>query len=156
MMPDATDTVILTMLQENARTSNAEIARALNIAPSAVLERIRKLEQRGVIQGYHARVNPEAIGQGLTAFIRVRTGFGTSHQRAMEALGEVPEILEIHETAGDDCLMLKLRVADMKAFNDLLNAKIRPIEGIVDHRTTVVISTAKESTILPLAGNDER
>lgn len=152
MMPDATDSVILTMLQENARTSNAEIARALGIAPSAVLERIRKLEQRGVIQGYHARINPEAIGQGLTVFIRVRTGFGTSHQQAMSALNELPEILEIHETAGDDCLMLKLRVADMKAYNELLNAKIRPIEGIVDHRSTVVISTAKESTVMPLPG----
>ncbi len=154
MMPDATDSVILTMLQENARTSNAEIARALGIAPSAVLERIRKLEQKGTIQGYHARINPEAIGQGLTAFIRVRTGFGDSHQRAMTALAEIPEIMEIHETAGDDCLMLKMRVADMKAFNDLLNAKIRPIEGIVDHRTTVVINTAKESSILQLPAKD--
>lgn len=153
MMPDTTDTVILRMLQENARTSNAEIARTLGIAPSAVLERIRKLEQRGVIQGYHARIDPEAIGQGLTAFIRMRTGFGTDHHNAVQALTEIPEILEIHETAGDDCLMLKLRVADMQAFSDLLNAKIRPIPGIQDTRTTVVISTAKETQLLELSGS---
>lgn len=150
MMPDETDRVILSMLQKNARTSNAEIARTLGIAPSAVLERIRKLEQREVIQGYHARINPDAVGQGLTVFIRVITGFGADHEKAMSALLQVPEIQEIHETAGDDCLMLKLRVADMKAFNTVLNGKIRPIEGIREHKSTVVISTAKESQILDL------
>src|SRR5262245_64381253 len=71
-MIDAIDARILTILQENARTSNAEIARQVDLAPSAVFERIRKLEERGVIEGYGARVNPKAMGLPLLAFVFVR------------------------------------------------------------------------------------
>ncbi|MCA9833234.1 MAG: Lrp/AsnC family transcriptional regulator [Thermomicrobiales bacterium] len=150
MTLDATDTVILSMLQENARTSNAEIARALGIAPSAVLERIRKLEQRGVIRGYHADIDPTALGYGLTAFVNMRTGFGQDHPRAVEALSRIPEILEIHETAGEDCLIVKVRCQDIQAYHALLNEKIRFIEGVHSTRTTIVIGTAKETRELPL------
>ena len=72
-MIDEIDRQILTILQQNARTSNAEIARQVDMAPSAVLERIRRLEARGVIQGYEARINPEALGLGLLAFVFVRS-----------------------------------------------------------------------------------
>ena len=72
-MIDETDLQILKILQSNARTPNAEIARQVGMAPSAILERIRKLEQRGVIQGYEARIAPEALGLGMLAFVAVRT-----------------------------------------------------------------------------------
>ena len=72
-MNDDTDAKILTMLQDDARISNAEIARRLGMAPSAVLERVRKLEARGAILGYEARINPRAVNAGLLAFIFVRT-----------------------------------------------------------------------------------
>lgn len=145
MMPDSTDRMILSLLQENARTSNAEIARTIGIAPSGVLERIRKLEQRGIIKGYHASIDPEALGQGLTAFVRMRTGFNDEHSTAVETLAAMPEVLEIHETAGDDCLMLKIRVADMKAYSDFLNSRIRKVPQIRDTSTTMVINTVKEA-----------
>lgn len=151
MTPDATDTVILSMLQDNARTSNAEIARALGIAPSAVLERIRKLEQRGVIRGYHADIDPTALGYGLTAFVNMRTGFGADHLKAVDALVEIPEILEIHETAGDDCLIVKVRCQDIQAYHKLLTEKIRFTEGVHSTRTTIVINTSKEMHALPLS-----
>lgn len=145
MMPDSTDRMILSLLQENARTSNAEIARTIGIAPSGVLERIRKLEQRGIIKGYHASIDPEALGQGLTAFVRMRTGFNDEHSTAVETLAAMPEVLEIHETAGDDCLMLKIRVADMKAYSEFLNSRIRKVPQIRDTSTTMVINTVKEA-----------
>lgn len=150
MMPDSTDRMILSLLQENARTSNAEIARTIGIAPSGVLERIRKLEQRGIIQGYHAHINPESVGQGLTAFIRMRTGFDDEHSKAVEAIVALPEVLEVHETAGDDCLMLKIRVADMQAFSEFLNNRVRKIPQIRDTSTTVVIKTDKESPFVTI------
>jgi len=75
-MIDGTDRTILMMLQENARVSNAEIARQVEMAPSAVLERIRKLEDRGVIKGYAAHLDPRALGQGLLAYVLVRTDCG--------------------------------------------------------------------------------
>ena len=72
-MIDETDRQILNILQENARTPNAEIARQVGMAPSAVLERVRRLETKGVIEGYETRLNPEALGLGLLAFVFVRT-----------------------------------------------------------------------------------
>jgi Lrp/AsnC family leucine-responsive transcriptional regulator len=72
-MIDEIDRQILSILQQNARTSNAEIARQVEMAPSAVLERIRRLEARGVIQGYEVRINPEALGLDILAFVFVRT-----------------------------------------------------------------------------------
>ncbi|HSF41563.1 MAG TPA: Lrp/AsnC family transcriptional regulator, partial [Thermoanaerobaculia bacterium] len=72
-MIDDTDRQILTILQSNARISNAEIARQVGMAPSAILERIRRLEAKGVIQGYETRINPEALGLGLLAFVYVRS-----------------------------------------------------------------------------------
>ena len=72
-MIDEIDRQILNILQQNARTSNAEIARQIDMAPSAVLERIRRLEAKGVIQGYEARINPEALGLGVLAFVFVRS-----------------------------------------------------------------------------------
>ena len=71
-MIDGTDAIILKILQSNARTSNAEIARQVGLAPSAVFERIRKLEERGVIEGYAARVNPRAVELPLLAYVFVR------------------------------------------------------------------------------------
>ena len=152
MMPDATDVVILRMLQENARTSNAEVARRLGIAPSAVLERIRKLEQRGVIRGYHADLNSAALGLGLTAFVFMRTQYGPLYPKAIAQLIALPEVLEVHEIAGDDCLLVKIRVHDMHAYSALLNEKIRFIDGIEHTRTTIVINTEKESRILVIPG----
>ena len=154
MTPDSVDRVILSMLQENARTSNAEIARTVGIAPSGVLERIRKLEQRGIIKGYHADIDAAALGQGLTAFVRMRTGFNDEHTKALEALVSMPVVLEIHETAGDDCLMLKIRVADMKAYSEFLNNRIRKTEGIRDTSTTMVISTAKNHQFVDIPDPD--
>ena len=72
-MIDAVDTEILTIIQRDARISNAEIARQIDLAPSAVLERLRKLEDRGVIKGYSTRIDPRQVGMGLTVFISVRT-----------------------------------------------------------------------------------
>ena len=89
-MLDPTDLAILKLLQANARTSNADIARRLDMAPSAILDRIRKLEQRRVIQGYAAQIDPAAVGLGLTAFILVRTEERVGAGTIGEALAENP------------------------------------------------------------------
>ncbi|HZD04659.1 MAG TPA: Lrp/AsnC family transcriptional regulator, partial [Longimicrobiales bacterium] len=75
-MFDDIDLAILSLLQENARIANAEIARRVDLAPSAVFQRIRKLEEKGVIRGYHARLDPKSLGHGLMAFVMLRTGEG--------------------------------------------------------------------------------
>jgi Lrp/AsnC family leucine-responsive transcriptional regulator len=150
-MLDATDRTILELLQANARISNAEIARQLDMAPSAILDRIRKLEQRGVIQGYMARINPLAVGLGLTAFINVSTEERIGSGAIGLALSRQPEVLEVHHVAGEDCYLLKVRVADTEALSRLLRERFGRLKGVRGTRTTIVLSTVKEAAELPLA-----
>ncbi|MFN8580882.1 MAG: Lrp/AsnC family transcriptional regulator [Gemmatimonadaceae bacterium] len=96
---DRIDIQILAALQENARTSNTDIARTLDMAPSAILERIRKLEQRGVIAGYEVRVAPRAVGLGLTAFLFLRADEKGGAPATSKALTAIPEVLEVHSVA---------------------------------------------------------
>jgi Lrp/AsnC family leucine-responsive transcriptional regulator len=149
-MLDPTDLTILGLLQANARTTNADIARHLGMAPSAILDRIRKLEQRGVIQGYTARISPSAVGLGLTAFILVRTeervGAGTIGQ----ALARIPEVQEVHHVAGEDCYLAKVRVRDTEDLSRLLRERFGRLKGVRNTRSTIVLSTVKETQTLPL------
>lgn len=147
-MIDALDTEILTIIQRDARISNAEIARQIDLAPSAVLERLRKLEERGVIQGYSTRIDPRQVGMGLTVFVSVRTsecGGGVD-----EALSAIPEVLEVHDVAGEDCYLIKVRTRDTQALSRLLRDQIKLIPRVVSTRTTVVLQTFKETNALPL------
>jgi Lrp/AsnC family leucine-responsive transcriptional regulator len=149
-MIDATDAKILTILQENARTSNAEIARQVDLAPSAVFERIRKLEERGVIEGYTARVNPNAVGLPLLAFIFVRDEERPGDERTSQLVSEIPEVLEVHHVAGEDCLLVKVRTTDTDSLGKLLRERFGRIQTIVTTKTTIVLGTVKESFQLPL------
>jgi Lrp/AsnC family leucine-responsive transcriptional regulator len=150
-MIDETDRQILNILQQNARTSNAEIARQVEMAPSAVLERIRRLESRGVIQGYEARIDPEALGLGLLAFVFVRTTDFVGEERAAEALADIPEVLEVHDIAGEDCFLLKVRARDAKTLGRLLRERISSAGSVQSTRTTIVLETIRESALLPLS-----
>jgi Lrp/AsnC family leucine-responsive transcriptional regulator len=98
------DTQILNIIQQDARVANAEIARQVGLAPSAVLERIRKLEERGIIRGYATEIDASQIGFGLTAFVFVKTSFCGSIGSVM---AQIPEVLEVHDIAGEDCYLLK-------------------------------------------------
>ncbi|HYO15734.1 MAG TPA: Lrp/AsnC family transcriptional regulator [Thermoanaerobaculia bacterium] len=149
-MIDETDRQILNILQENARTPNAEIARQVGMAPSAVLERIRRLEAKGVIQGYEARLNPEALGLGLLAFVFVRTRDVVGETRTAEILAQVPEVQEAHHIAGEDCFLLKVRTRDAKSLGRLLREKFGAAGSVLSTRTTIVLETLHERARLPL------
>jgi Lrp/AsnC family leucine-responsive transcriptional regulator len=150
-MIDETDRQILSILQQNARTSNAEIARQVDMAPSAVLERIRRLEARGVIQGYEARINPEALGLNLLAFVFVRSTDFDGDARAAELLAGIPEVLEAHHIAGEDCFLLKVRARDARTLGRLLRERIGGTGTVQSTRTTIVLETIRESARLPLS-----
>ena len=146
-MIDGIDRQIIQIVQQDARISNAEIARQVGLAPSAVLERLRKMEERGVIRGYHADIDPSALDFGLTAFVAVRSSeCGT----AEEALSEIPEVLEFHDVAGEDSYWLKIRTKNTEELGRLLTEKIKPIPTVLGTRTTIVLQTFKETTALPI------
>ncbi|HVT61146.1 MAG TPA: Lrp/AsnC family transcriptional regulator [Thermoanaerobaculia bacterium] len=155
-MIDATDRKILTILQKNARTSNAEIARQVGMAPSAILERIRKLETRGIIQGYEARLDPDALGLNLLAFVFVRLGDFSGEARTREMLAQMEQVQEVHHIAGEDCFLLKVRAPDAKTLGRLLRQRFSPSSGIHSTRTTVVLETHHETARLPLPEIAER
>lgn len=145
------DLSILKLIQDNARLSQAEIARAVGLAPSAVLERLRKLEARGIIRGYAALLDPPALDQRMLAFVAVRTTDRPGESRVGRILAQVPEVLEVHHVAGDDCLLLKIRARDASHLSQILRERLGPVEGIRSTRTTIVLETVKEEPRLSLA-----
>ena len=148
---DAIDVKLLTMLQENARVSQADMARTVGLAPSAVLERLRKLEARGVVTGFAAVVSPRAIDLGQLAFVAVRvSGPGDREQDTGLTLAVIPEVLEVHHVAGEDCYLLKVRTRDAQHLGSLLRQRLGRIPGVVSTRTTMVLETVKETARLPL------
>ncbi len=148
-MIDEIDAKILNILQDNARTSNADLARAVDLAPSAVLERVRKLERRGIILGYAARISPQALGLTLTAFTFVRVEEAVGATDTGRRLADLPGVLEVHYTAGSAAYLVKVRVADTAALAGLLRDMGR-IESVRDTNTTIVLETVRESAALPL------
>lgn len=150
-MFDDTDLKILLLLQADARIANAEIARRVGLAPSAIFQRIRKLEEQGVIRGYHARLHPGKLEQGLMAFVLIRTSEGARAKETAAMLAAIPEVIEVHRVVGDDCFFLKVRVRDTDALGALLDEQIQPLPPVASTRTTIVLSTAKDhSHRLPL------
>ena len=147
---DDTDRAILAILQTNARTSNAEIARQVGLTAPAIFQRIRKLEESGVIQGYSVRTDANQLGFGLVAYIMIRTGEGARTAQTIEPLLRIPAVQEIHRVVGDDCFFVKVRVADTDALAHLLDEHIQPIPTVSATRTTIVLHTARESLDLPL------
>jgi Lrp/AsnC family leucine-responsive transcriptional regulator len=158
-MIDETDHRILTLLQDDARLPNAEIARRLGMAASAIHERIKKLEARGLIQGYEARLDPGPLGRKLLAFVFVRSDELPGQAVTGDALAAVPEVLEVHHIAGEDCYLAKVRCADTDELGRLLRERFGTIPSVRSTRTTIVLGTLKESGKLPLpdrpAGEEE-
>jgi Lrp/AsnC family leucine-responsive transcriptional regulator len=154
---DSTDRRILDALQRSGRVTQVEIAREVGMAPSAVLERMRKLEARGVIRGYTAILDPKAAGLAMLAFVAVRTTEVAGEDKVGRDLAKVPEVLEVHHVAGDDCFLVKIRSRDAEHLGELLKTRIGRISGVRSTRTTIVLGSLKESQRLPLAdaGDDE-
>src|SRR6478672_10380183 len=153
-MIDETDAAILDLLQENARISQADVARVVGLAPSAVLERIRKLESRGVIRGYAALVDPHALDQSMLAFVSVRSEEAPGDDSVANALAKCPEVLELHHVAGEDCYLLKVRARDAEHIGQLLRHRFGRIPGVRSTRTTIVLETVKETPRLPITARE--
>ena len=148
-MIDEMDRRILSLLQQDARLANAEIARRVGMAPSATLERLRKLEERGVIQGYEVRLDPRKLGLGLTAFIYVRANDKAGEDTG-ERLRQHQNALEVHHIAGEDCFLVKVRATDAEDLGRMLRSDFSQIPGVVSTRTTIVLGTLKESLRIPV------
>ncbi|MEE8587636.1 MAG: Lrp/AsnC family transcriptional regulator [Acidobacteriota bacterium] len=144
---------ILSIIQKNARTSNAEIARKIGMAPSAIFERIRKLESQGVIQGYAASLDPRVLGLDLVAYVFVSSDETGGDFEAGHKLSEIPEVQEVHLVDGEDGYLIKVRTANTEALARLIRMRIRTIETVRSTRTTIVLKSLKESVQLPISSS---
>jgi Lrp/AsnC family leucine-responsive transcriptional regulator len=144
-LPDVeeTDRQILQLLALDGRMSFTDLGKETGLSTSAVHQRVRRLEQRGVIKGYAAVVNADAVGLPLTAFISVTPLHPAAPDDVPERLADVPEIEACHSVAGEESYILKVRVATPGALETLLT-RIRAAAG-VSARTTIVLSTPFEA-----------
>ncbi|GAA2812515.1 Lrp/AsnC family transcriptional regulator [Streptomyces showdoensis] len=135
-IPDATDWRILDALQEQGRASFAELARAVSMSASAVTERVRRLEEAGVITGYTAVVDQERLGLPILAFVRLRYPHG-NYKPFHDLVAATPEILEAHHVTGDDCFVLKVATRSMKHLEEI-SGKVGALGSVT---TSVVYSS---------------
>ena len=141
---------ILKILQRKARIPNVEVARQVGMAPSAVLERIRKLESLGFIEGYEVRLNPVRFNRRLVVFAWVQPCAVPDIDSVGKHLANLPAVQEVHFVSGQDAFLVKIRVADPDALHGLLSKKICRIKGVQSVRTNIALTTIKESSHIPI------
>lgn len=149
-MIDEISLKILKILQDKARIPNVEVARQVGMAPSAVLERIRKLEKQGFIDGYEVRLNPDRFKRSLVGFIHVSVEASAKTNRVALSLADLDEIQEVHFVAGEDGYLIKVRVEGPAELDDLVRTRIRSIPGVTATRSQIVMSTIKETARIPI------
>jgi DNA-binding Lrp family transcriptional regulator len=141
---DAIDRKLLALLQDNAKLSQAELAKAVGLTAPSVNERIHKLERGGVIRGYVALLDERKLGHDITAFVEIFIEHPKFESSFIEAVGDLDEVLECHHITGEFSLLLKVRVRDMQAFRKLLIEKLNTVRGVRQTRTLIVLATSKE------------
>jgi Lrp/AsnC family leucine-responsive transcriptional regulator len=117
---DPTNRLLLQELQQDARLSLAELGRRVGLSPPAVAERVSRLEREGVITGYHARIDPRALGYALGVVIRVRPA-PREIAKVAELARETPEVVECHRITGEDCFFMKAHVRDVEHLEEVID-----------------------------------
>ncbi len=142
ILDDELNRNIVAALQAEGRLSHVELAERLGISRPTLLDRVRRLEAEGVLDGYFARVSPESVGKPCVAFVAVRLpGAGEVEERKFwKALEQEPDVLEAHTVAGEDCLLLKVVAETPRGIGERLR-RIRSLAPQVATRTTMVLQT---------------
>ena len=155
---DSIDRDILTQLQSDGRMSNVELSRKVGISPPATLERVKKLEQSGVIRGYAALTSPRELGLSCTSFVEVTLGRHGREgvERFISNVTALPEVLECHHITGDADFLLKVVTWDIPSYEDFVLRKLTALPDVQHLKTLVVLSTLKQETRLPTQQEPEK
>src|ERR671916_2027335 len=147
---DAMDIKAIAHLQAAGRESWTRLAELLGFPGPAAAERVRRLEERGVIRGYAALLDPEAVGARLTAFVAVTLEHPRHRRAFLKRVEALAEVQECHHVAGDDDYLLKVRCTGTAHLDRVLSEELKGVPGVLRTRTTIVLGTLKETTVLPL------
>lgn len=145
---DATDRKLLNLLQEDSKVPYSELAKRLGVSSSGVHKRVKRLVDEGVIKKFVAVIDPQISGKKLKAFIGISTSPGTCGE-VITQLSKRPEVLEIHEAAGEHDLFVKVVTDDTLKLNDILHEMDR-VPGVSSSRTLIVLKTEKETNAVHL------
>ena len=149
---DDIDKKILEILQARAKITNAKLSEEIGLSPAPTLERVKKLEQMGIISSYHAKLNTEKIGLGVTTFVLATL---VGHNRAniegfIEAIEKIPEVIECHHITGAGDFILKVIAKDISSYQKLMLEKVSDIPQVEMMHYMVVLSTFKDSKVIPV------
>ncbi len=144
------DLKIIRCLMGNARTTWAELGTLLGLTAPAAADRVRRLEERGVIKGYAAIVDPEAVGCLVTAYISVTLAKPADRKDFLTQIAALPQVQECHHIAGDYDYLLKIRNHTLRELETFVSEALKEIPGVVKTHTTIVMSTLKETPVLPV------
>ncbi len=149
---DKTDLLVLKELQENCRMTNLKLAEKVKLSPAPTLERVKKLEHMHVIEGYHAKVNPEKLGLNVQTFVFIALAWrkDNAFNKFIEKIQDIPEVVECHVITGEADVILKIICKDKEEYEKLLFEKLSQIEEVDHLRTQFILSTVKDSKVLPL------
>lgn len=149
---DDIDKKILEILQSRAKITNSRLSEEIGLSPAPTLERVKKLEQMGIITSYHAKLNTEKIGLGVTTFVLATL---TGHNRAniegfIMEINKIPEVIECHHITGAGDFILKVIAKDIASYQKLMLEKVSDIKQVDNMQSMVVLSTFKDSKVIPV------
>jgi Lrp/AsnC family transcriptional regulator, leucine-responsive regulatory protein len=144
---DKIDSKILELLQNNARMANSDIAKKLKMAPSAIWERIKKLEESNVIRKYSTIINPADVGLNILAFTTIKVKSSNWSDQVSQRIADVTNVEELHEIIGEDSYLAKIRAKNINELSDILKNKIGIIPEIEFTKTTIVTNSVKENSL---------
>ncbi len=149
---DQIDHSLLEILQSNGKITNAQLSKEIGLSPAPTLERVKKLEQSGIIKSYHAQIDREKVGLGVMTFVQVSL---SGHRRSITEsfvakITKVPEIIECHHVTGSCDFLLKVIAKDINSYQKLIMETINEIEEVANTQTMVILSTFKDTQVLPV------
>lgn len=149
---DDIDKKILEILQSRAKITNAKLSEEIGLSPAPTLERVKKLEQMGIIASYHAKLNTDKIGLGVTTFVLATL---SGHNRAniegfIQEINKIPEVVECHHITGAGDFILKVIAKDIASYQKLMLEKVSDIKQVDNMQSMVVLSTFKDSKVIPV------
>ncbi|MBL7855228.1 MAG: Lrp/AsnC family transcriptional regulator [Cyclobacteriaceae bacterium] len=149
---DQIDRKILELLQANSNITNAQLAQEIGLSPAPTLERVKKLEQAGIIRSYHALVDPASVGLGVSTFVTVSLkGHNKENiEKFISAIKKIEEVVECHHVTGQADFILKVVAPDIPAYQTLMLEKVTNIEVVDNLQSTIILSTFKDSKAIPI------